>query len=111
VDENGAEVVAEACRADLIIQGLWQPQEWNFIVSESSTLMLPQCGQAGYNVLKLAEEVKIRKYNDFCTATGVSFTPDGVLAPHAWKLVQTLASRLTEMELPLQCVTWGSHQL
>jgi hypothetical protein len=53
------------------------------------------------DVLKSHEEEKIRKYNDSCAAMGGCFTPfvisaDGVLAPQAWKVIQTLAAQLTE---------------
>jgi hypothetical protein len=51
------------------------------------------------DVLKSHEEEKIRKYNDSCAAMGGSFTPfvtsaDGVLAPQAWQVIQTLAAQL-----------------
>jgi hypothetical protein len=53
------------------------------------------------DVLKSHDEEKVPKYNDSCGAMAGSFTPfvisaDGVLAPQAWKVIQTLAAQLTE---------------
>jgi hypothetical protein len=66
------------------------------------------------DVLKSHEEEKIRKYkyNDSCAAMGGSFTPfvistDGVFAPQAWKVIQTLATQLTEKQNSLCNASFG----
>jgi hypothetical protein len=96
------EVVIEGRRADLTIRGLWQLQEVAFLdIRVVDSDAASYVDKPAMDVLKAHEEEKVRKYNDSCAAMGGSFTPfvisaDGVLAPQAWKVIQTLAAQLTE---------------
>jgi hypothetical protein len=101
-EADGTEVIIEGRRADLTIRGIWQPQEVAFLdIRVVDSDAASYVDKPATDVLKSHEEEEIRKHNDSCAAMGGSFTPfvisaDSVLAPQAWKVIQTLATQLTE---------------
>ena len=99
--EEATNQPAPALVADLLVRGVWYPQEpASFDIRVVDTDASSYLNRTPMAILKSAETEKKTKYHEACTERHTSFTPlvisvDGVMAPECEKFVRHLSERLS----------------
>ena len=89
-----------ALRADLLVRGVWQPQETaSFDIRVTDADAVSYQGRTTTSVLSAAENEKKRKYSESCQDRHISFTPlvmtaDGAMATECDRFIRRIAEGL-----------------